>query len=68
MRGCNKRTRGGLPWLSMLQMKARVLQELVGKVDVVEVEVRAAKEVVAGEEENRRPLLQYDRIRYNLHL
>ena len=52
----------------MLQMKARVQQELVGKVYVVEVEDHAVKEVVVGEEENRRPLLQYDHIRYNLHL
>ena len=68
MRECNKRTRGGLPWLSILQMKARVLQDLVGRVYVVGVEDHAAKEVVAGGEENMHPLLQFDRTRYSLHL
>lgn len=71
MRGCNKRTKGRLPWLSIiLQVKARVPQELVGKVVYgieVEVEVHVVKEVVAVGEigKNRPPLLQCDRNRYS---
>ena len=71
MRGCNKRTKGGLPWLSIiLRVKAGVLQELVERVVYVievEVEVHAVKEVVAVGEigKNRLPLLQCNRNRYS---
>lgn len=68
MRECDKRTRGGFPWLS--QVKARVPQEVEGKEYVLVVEDHAVKEVVAGGEigKNRSPLLQYDYICYRLDL